>query len=59
MSKRDLNKEKRIEEIFEAALQCFNENGYDDEREGDGSILEVDYHDHGSSTGTYIPDFLA
>ena len=29
MSKRDLNKEKRIEEIFEAALQCFNENGYD------------------------------
>jgi AcrR family transcriptional regulator len=29
MSKRDLNKEKRIEDIFEAALQCFNESGYD------------------------------
>ncbi len=28
MSKRDLNKEKRVEEIFEAALQCFNETGY-------------------------------
>ncbi len=28
MQKRELNKEKRIEDIFEAALQCFTETGY-------------------------------